>query len=1236
MKKRTLSIFLALAVIAQLCFLAPNLSASAEDSEKTTAVNALISALSSAKRAIPIEVTSWDNNTKKNSGNVSADESGTVAIGNESLNTTSGAGSINSASGVFYSVTDSKAKNYDILIKDIEDIEASFSVGKTGYANTLLYILNKNYTEPAKGNYTKRGSHFEDADLYGINGSNGDGGQLKPDDSGKYGISISKYYDVGTEKNWSNRADLSAWTDLNSTSFDKLYYQFAKDGRDIFLSGDFTFYKGNIIWNDPEISDAVNNLKNLSGEELNNAVFAACEIDTSFMTNQEEVKNAQSAALKAFNSDKALYDLTSAYNSLYKNSKIGSLDMYKIYDKAGSALDNYNYTDASKLPESETAPAQAELGNKYADFTFTGGNSLPEHSNAFIINSGSSVAVKASELADIYFWYYATDSIGSFKFKVYREKGQKSDIWLEDKSISVKKGWNKLSLSEYYDLSNDLKLEDLSFSRILVNISLGTTESVSITMGSIFVSNKEFITPISPASLADAYVAAAAVDTTEYDNGEVLENAIAEVLKEFPTLDLNGYLNNLKETLSKFNTSYPLTISKYRANNSSELVEVNGSSYTFGTEIQGCTVTSNNGTQPGSIYLSLPEKTKLDIKEISDISYDIKVSSDATSSNILTYISNSNGEYIVRGDNGDLPNLDFIGLSKSSGDVNKLEKDTVKTVYLSNVYSKWNLRKNFDIFKNVTTLGDILVVAAKDYNASSLTLSNAKVYVGSKDIDAFISAADSCKENDDIFALTAALINYFSKEENQFYSEYPTLKNLLDNFLSVYGETSSYLSISQKISEKAKIYELVSAVNASADKLSDSENQTYLKALNSSTQTLSNYAVIGDYSSFETELKTFITVLKSIKSVEKNYGSDFRDNSVRLYEALGGNYSLPGHTTGSYEELTVREMVRLQKYLEDDTTLIDKTAADVNSDGVINSDDMSALADLILSEVPFETVEFADLYGDNEVPYYNAEYSSKSVWMSESHQNNPYISMYPVRNAKACIVLYPGGGYVGRGDNDTAKVAKEFNNLGYFVYICHYRVGNDNDAKNGYRGNAILADGRRAIQIARANAGKYGYSAKRIVSCGFSAGGHLAMSVSLHEQKENIVGDSIGEISSVPNAVILGYSVTSVLKPATYDKMNVIFDINDLGEGEETRAQYVGANAATKTTPATFIWYGKADTAVKPELNSIAYYNRLTELGVKTELVGFDGIGHGVSVKCLSAPYEYHKKADKFLDEVFK
>lgn len=128
MKKRSVSLLLALAVIAQLCFVAPSFRASAENEEQISAVSALISALSQSKRNIPIEVSSWDNNTAKTSGEVSVDESGTVAISNESLNTTGGAGSVNTASGVFYSVTDSKAKNYDILIKDIEDIEASFSV----------------------------------------------------------------------------------------------------------------------------------------------------------------------------------------------------------------------------------------------------------------------------------------------------------------------------------------------------------------------------------------------------------------------------------------------------------------------------------------------------------------------------------------------------------------------------------------------------------------------------------------------------------------------------------------------------------------------------------------------------------------------------------------------------------------------------------------------------------------------------------------------------------------------------------------------------------------------------------------------------------------------------------------------------------------------------------------------------------------------------------------------------
>lgn len=1236
MKKRTLSILLALAFITQLCFIAPSFSASAEDSEKITAVNALISALSSAKRAIPIEVTSWDNNTNSanKSGEVSADSDGTVVLKNDILNTAGGAGSINTAAGVFYSVTDPKAQNYDILIKDIEDIGASFSVGTSGYANTLLYILNKNYTDPKKGNFTERGTHFEATDLFGVNGANGKGGQLKTEASGNYAFSASKYYDVGTEKNWSNRADLSAWNYLNNSSFDKLYYQFAKDKNRVdFLSGDFTFYKGTVVWNDPEISDAVNNLKNLSGAELNNAVFSACEIDTSFMTNEEEVKNAQSAALKAFVSDKALYDLTSAYNSLY-SIETTRFDMHTKYFAGDSTTESQSsdrYEDRNSLPDSENAPA--DLGKYYATKEF----SYPtkdKNKNAFVINvAGSSVVAKAEDVENIYFWYHSDKSVGKFRFAVYYN-GYNLPARNES-DISIKSGWNRIDLKDY-NIKNILENNDLiDCIRFQPGVVLESGESLTLTMGSAYFSVKKYISPINPTSLADAYMAASAIDTSKYENGEILENALSNVIKSYPALDLKGYLNNIKELLADFNSVYDLTISKYKANTSSDYIPVNESSYTFGTEIQGNEDTRDiSGNQPGSIYLSLPQNISLNINEIYDISYDIKVSADATSSNILTYISNSEGKYIVRGDSGDLPNLDFIGLSKS--DNTKLEKDKVKTVRLSEVYSKWNSRQNFDIFKTNKNLGDILVVAAKDYNASSLTLSNAKVYVGSEDIEIFINAANSCSDNNEIFGLTASLINYFSKPEHQFYSKYPALKALLDNFISVYGNSETYLSASDKVSEKFEIFDLISEVNISANKISDSENTSSVTNLNLYAENLKTYTFAGKYDDFDNQLKSFVTVLKNIKSVEKSGGKDFRDNSIRLFEALGGKYSTPGYTTGSYQELTVREMVRLKKYLDDNSTLIDKYAADVNSDGAIDSKDLGALADLILNEVSFDTVEFAKLYGENNIPYYNSEYASIKVPMTTIEDNNPYISMYPVRNAKGCIVLFPGGGYFQRGDSDTAKVAKAFNDLGYFAYICHYRVGDKSNAENGYRGNAILADGRRAIQIARANAVKYGYSSDKIIACGFSAGGHLAMSTSLHEQKENIVGDSIGAVSSVPNAVILSYAVTSVLKPATFGNMNDIFDINDLGSGEETRKQYVGANAATKNTPPTFIWYGTADTAVNPELNSIAYYNKLRELGVKTEIVSFEGIEHGVSVKCLSAPYEYHKKADKFLDEVFK
>lgn len=269
----------------------------------------------------------------------------------------------------------------------------------------------------------------------------------------------------------------------------------------------------------------------------------------------------------------------------------------------------------------------------------------------------------------------------------------------------------------------------------------------------------------------------------------------------------------------------------------------------------------------------------------------------------------------------------------------------------------------------------------------------------------------------------------------------------------------------------------------------------------------------------------------------------------------------------------------------------------------------------------------------NNVPFYNEEFSKEPVLYSGLEpkiKNYPYISEFPVENPKGAIVIYPGGGYFARGDAAAFKVARKFNESGYFAYVAHFRVGNREDPKAGYRGNAIFADGIRAMQYARFKAKAFGYSPRKIAVCGFSAGGHLAMSLSLFDRPGFYADDEIGKLSSLPDACILCYPVTTLLS-GTFGNMPEILDFDN-----EEKYKFTGINSADKSTPPTFVWYGEDDKAVIPSKNSIPYYNKLHDLGVVCEEENFSGVGHGVGLAEGTNAEIWPEHAIGFLNKIFK
>ncbi len=275
------------------------------------------------------------------------------------------------------------------------------------------------------------------------------------------------------------------------------------------------------------------------------------------------------------------------------------------------------------------------------------------------------------------------------------------------------------------------------------------------------------------------------------------------------------------------------------------------------------------------------------------------------------------------------------------------------------------------------------------------------------------------------------------------------------------------------------------------------------------------------------------------------------------------------------------------------------------------------------------------LYEDNAIPYYNATYAAKTINSSTEAGNNPTIAPYIVDGAKACVVIYPGGGYYQRSDNsEGVSIAKAYNNAGYSAFVVRYRCGNSDNYSDGYNDQAIITDGQRAVQFVRYHADEFGIDPNQIAVCGFSAGGHLAMSVSQNQMEKNVVGDRAGEISNIPNATILGYAVTTLLY-GTFGSMPEIFGAHHTSE-EKTAIlnKYSGQLHAKATTPATFLFYGTADTAVSPTYNSIAYYNALITAGATAEIHAYEGLGHGFGLGSNTAAAEWHSKSVTFLKNV--
>ncbi len=203
-----------------------------------------------------------------------------------------------------------------------------------------------------------------------------------------------------------------------------------------------------------------------------------------------------------------------------------------------------------------------------------------------------------------------------------------------------------------------------------------------------------------------------------------------------------------------------------------------------------------------------------------------------------------------------------------------------------------------------------------------------------------------------------------------------------------------------------------------------------------------------------------------------------------------------------------------------------------------------------------------------------------------------YLPQHPSGRA---VVDCPGGGYSHLAiDPEGHNWAEYFNKQGIAYFVLKYRM------PKGDR-NIPLSDAYRAMRTVRDSAQAWHINPKDVGIMGFSAGGHLASSVSTHAPYD-----------ARPNFSILFYPVISMDERITHKGSCVNF----LGEERNTNPQLVKEWSNDKAvrshlTPHAIVMMSNDDRAVPPLTNGVAYYTAMHKAGNDCELHVYPSGGHG-------------------------
>ena len=197
---------------------------------------------------------------------------------------------------------------------------------------------------------------------------------------------------------------------------------------------------------------------------------------------------------------------------------------------------------------------------------------------------------------------------------------------------------------------------------------------------------------------------------------------------------------------------------------------------------------------------------------------------------------------------------------------------------------------------------------------------------------------------------------------------------------------------------------------------------------------------------------------------------------------------------------------------------------------------------------------------------------------------------------RPAIVVCPGGGYVYLSPREGEPVAAAYTAKGFHAFVLNYSTG------WAVKGFAPLKELDWAIGLIREHSEEWKVAEDEIFTCGFSAGGHLALAGGLLGEKK-------------PDGVILGYPATC-LESRDMTMMTKLLTGKDKATEEERKWLNL-TDQVTESAPPLFVFTTAEDALTyRASLDLAGAYARC---GLPCELHVFQKGPHGYSLANASS-----------------